>query len=136
MDPITNVESSLYTAVFTSAEGYTAANSTAAASALPSSPTARSTSTPTPVAHAGLGPAAKIGIGLGAPLCACGLAGLALLLYRHRKHKERSRKRQMGNRASPEAAALTAGGKKRAEGSEGGQSFGRAPPVYSVEMQG
>ena len=142
MDPATNVESSLYMAIFTAAEGYSAASSTAATSARPSPPTARSTATNPPnsnstsIAHPGFGPAAKIGLALGVPLGACGLAALALLLYRHGKHKERSRKTQMGNLAPPGDLASAAERKKLTEVGAPEQTFGRSPPVYSMEMQG
>lgn len=141
-----NIESSLYAAFFTEAAGYSAASSTVATTAAPSptspAPTAKSTSAsshePSSAAttHSSLGPSLKVGIGLGVPLGACAVAGLALLLYRHGKHKERSRMNQNGNLAPPSAIASEPKEKHFSDPGVGGQTLGRSPPVYSMEMQG
>lgn len=136
-----NVESSLYSVIFTVAAGYTAASSTVSTTATPSptpsaptaKPTSTSTSTSTASTNPTLSPSAKLGIGLGVPLGACAFAALALLLYRHGKHKERSRMSQMGNLAPPGGFVVGSEGKRVAEA---GQTMGRQPPVYSMEMQG
>ncbi|CAF9934924.1 MAG: hypothetical protein ALECFALPRED_006181 [Alectoria fallacina] len=142
----TNIESSLYSVIFTTASGYGAASSTTATSATPSptssAPTAKSTSTSSPksssstTAHPPLGPSSKVGVGLGVPLGACALAGVALLLYRHGKHKERSRLNQMGNLAPPGGFVSESEGKRMSEAAVASQALGRQPPVYSMEMQG
>lgn len=143
----TNIESALYTVFFTTAAGYSAASSTAASSATPSpassAATARSTTTTPPyeppstaTADPALSPAAKISIGLGVPLGICAVAGVALLLYRHGKHKERSRMNQMGNLAPPTGLASGFEGKRFSDAGGTGQTLGRSPPVYSMEMQG
>lgn len=142
----TNIESSLYSVIFTAASGYSAASSTTATSATPSptssAPTAKATATSSPksssstTAHPSLGPSSRVGIGLGVPLGACALAGVALLLYRHGKHKERSRMSQMGNLAPPGGFVSESEGKRMSEAAVASQALGRQPPVYSMEMQG
>ncbi|CAD6571355.1 MAG: 26S proteasome regulatory subunit rpn6 [Alectoria sarmentosa] len=142
----TNIESSLYSVIFSVASDYSAASSTTATSATPSptssAPTAKSTTTSSPksssstTAHPPLGPFSRVGIGLGVPLGACALAGVALLLYRHGKHKERSRMSQMGNLAPPGGFFSEPEGKRMSEAAVASQALGRQPPVYSMEMQG
>ncbi|KAL9133634.1 MAG: hypothetical protein Q9175_005186 [Cornicularia normoerica] len=136
----TSTESSFYPVFFTVAAGYSQASSTVATSATPSpspaAPTAKSTNTSTTTAHPALGPSSKVGIGLGVPLGACAFAGVALLLYRHGKHKERSRMSQMGKLAPPAGFAFASDGKRLSEAGMAGQTLGRQPPVYSMEMQG
>ena len=126
-------ESSLYPVFFTSDLG-NPASSTATPGGKPNYPTPSPTSGP--ASSAAHDTAAKVGIGLGIPLGACALALLALLLYRHGKHKERSRISQMENLARPEGFASGSDGKRLSVAGAAGQTFGRQPPVYSVEMQG
>ena len=139
---ITNIESSLYTVFFTEAIGYSAATSTATPAATSSAPTARSTSTlshgpsSAATAHSFLGLSSILGIGVGVPLGACAIAGLAFLLYRHGKHKQRSRMNQNGNLAPPTALASGSDGKHFSDAGMPGETLGRSPPVYSMEMQG
>ena len=141
-DPVysTNIESTLYSVIFTTAAGYSAATSATPSPTSPV-PTVKSTTTPPPkhsstTANPSLGPSFKVGIGLGVPLGACAFAGLALLLYRHGKHKERSRMSQMENLAPPSAFTTGSDTKRLSDAGLAGQTLGRQPPVYSMEMQG